>query len=160
MSNNVSLLQALDFPKPIFVEGRVSIADLYKPRRRCGVYVLHFSNDEWYCGQAVDVTRRLVQHTKNHPDIAEIQFKEVATEYLNQVERDCIHHMEAAKYKMRNITFMSVIEGETDFDLIMSVEDQKTWLKMVNRIIPKRANELKMSHQEKGIRVHIRDSVR
>jgi hypothetical protein len=45
-----------------YVQGRTSIADSFKPRRRCGIYVLRFSNEEFYVGQAVDVTIRYAQH--------------------------------------------------------------------------------------------------
>lgn len=125
-------LHSLGFPAPFAVEGRSSIADLYKPNHRCGIYVLGFSNGDWYCGQAVDVTRRYVQHSKNHLDITDVRFKEVEKGRLNEVEQYCIHKMESAKFRMRNITFMSVVEGETDFDLIFSREDQEKWLSCNN----------------------------
>jgi len=51
------MLVAMGFSPWRQVHGRASIADFFKPRRRCGIYVLRFSKEEFYVGQAVDVTR-------------------------------------------------------------------------------------------------------
>lgn len=39
------------FPKWSDVGGRVSVADLFPPSRRCGIYVLGFSNGDRYVGR-------------------------------------------------------------------------------------------------------------
>jgi MOSC domain-containing protein YiiM len=51
------------------VQGRASIADLFPQGKRCGLYILYFLDGEIYAGQALDVTRRYVQHCKVHCDI-------------------------------------------------------------------------------------------
>jgi len=63
-----------DFTQPRHIQGRASIADLFPPGKRCGLYILHFTNGEIYAGQALDVTRRYVQHRKVHSDIERISF--------------------------------------------------------------------------------------
>ena len=52
-----------------YIEKRLTVADLFKPNKRCGIYVLRFCDKSYYVGQAIDVTRRYVQHIKNHTDI-------------------------------------------------------------------------------------------
>jgi hypothetical protein len=48
------LLRELGFKSTYFVQGGYSIADLYKPDERCGIYVLHFANGQYYVGLAVE----------------------------------------------------------------------------------------------------------
>jgi hypothetical protein len=84
-------LSDLGFTETFAIEGRASIADLFKPNKRCGIYVLHTSNGEHYAGQAIDVTRRYVQHLKTHNDIVKISFKRVPQKKLNQEEQKVIH---------------------------------------------------------------------
>ena len=55
-----SILSKYDYPEFQWVSSRPSIADLFKPDKRCGIYILKFSNEFYYVGQAVDVTRRYV----------------------------------------------------------------------------------------------------
>jgi hypothetical protein len=117
------------FPQSHRVWGRASIADLFKPGERCGLYVLHFANGDIYAGQALDVTRRFVQHRKVHADIEEISFKQVPKDRLNDEERALIWSLERGGQRLRNITFTSVPKGESDFDLVMSLEEQNRWLK-------------------------------
>jgi hypothetical protein len=118
-----------DFSLPHHVQGRASIADLFRLGKRCGLYILHFANGEIYAGQALDVTRRYVQHRKVHGDIEEISFRRVAKDRLNDEERALIWALEQSGQRLRNITFTSIPKGESDFDLIMSVEEQDRWLK-------------------------------
>jgi hypothetical protein len=102
---------------------------LFPPGKRCGLYILHFANGEIYAGQALDVTRRYVQHRKVHADIERISFKRVAKHRLNDEERSLIWSLEQSGHRLRNITFTSIPKGESDFDLIMSVEEQDRWLR-------------------------------
>ena len=110
------------------MHGRASIADFFKPRRRCGIYVLRFSNEEFYVGQAVDVTRRYAQHRKTHTDIVQMAFKQVPTSKLDEEERSLIWRLEQAGWPLRNVTFASMPMGESDFDLVMPPEEQERWL--------------------------------
>ena len=68
-------IEKFKFPEFIWVDCRSTVADLFKPEKRCGIYILGFRNNQFYVGQAVDVVRRFVQHTKVHDDIQEISFK-------------------------------------------------------------------------------------
>jgi hypothetical protein len=69
------MLAKMGFSPSRDVQGRASIADLFKPHERCGLYILHFTNGEIYAGQASDVTRRYVQHRTVHNDIEAISFR-------------------------------------------------------------------------------------
>lgn len=123
-----TILTRLGFPPLIIVRGRHSIADILKPGERCGIYVLIFESGEMYCGQAVDATRRFVQHLKNHRDIVAMTFKRVLKEGLDEDEQACIETLEGEGCPLRNVVFTSIPKGESDFDLVMSVEDQDRWL--------------------------------
>jgi hypothetical protein len=123
-----NILTTLNFKKSCSVSDRTSIVDLFSPARRCGIYVLHFENGEVYAGQAVDVTRRFIQHRRKHKDISEISFKPVTLKKINEAERETIWELEKASIPLRNITFTSVLGGETDFDLIMNPKEQERWL--------------------------------
>lgn len=122
------MLNELGFTPPQYVEGRATVADLFKPDERCGVYVLHFSNGEIYAGQAKDVTRRYVQHCRTHGDITQISFKPVSQDRLDEEERSIIHELERRGWSLRNVIFTSIPKGDSDFDLIMSPEEQTRWL--------------------------------
>ena len=128
------LLAELEFSEAIHVEGRASIADLFKPDKRCGIYVLHFGDGAFYVGQAVDVTRRYVQHRKTHTDIEKISFKQVPRTELNDVERSAVWRLERSGWSLRNIALTSVPSGESDFDLIMPEEEQEQWLNDPNYV--------------------------
>ena len=122
------MLEAMGFSPWRQVHRRASIADFFKPRRRCGIYVLRFSNEEFYVGQAVDVTRRYAQHRKTHADIEQMAFKHVPRGKLNEEERSLIWHLEQAGWPLRNVTFASMPKGKSDFDLVMAPEEQERWL--------------------------------
>lgn len=118
-----------DFSQLYCVEGRASIADLFLPGKRCGLYILHFASGEIYAGQALDITRRYIQHRKVHDDIEKLCFKQVAKGKLDEEERALIWTLESNGSRLRNIMFTSIPKGESDFDLIMSAEDQEKWIK-------------------------------
>lgn len=122
------LLSGLGFGAAEYVKGRASIADLFRPGHRCGIYVLHFANGEYYAGQAVDVIRRYCQHRQTHSDIENISFKKIPRKQLNDEECCVIRKLEEANCLLRNIALVSVPLGETDFDLLMAREDQECWL--------------------------------
>jgi len=121
-------LPLLDFPPVRSVHGRASIADIFPAGKRCGIYILHFLNGEVYAGQAIDVTRRYVQHSKTHNDIASISFKQVLKTHLNDEERVAIWELEQRGFHLRNIIFTSIPKGDSDLDLVMSPEEQQKWL--------------------------------
>lgn len=127
-----NLLQKNQFLKFEWVESRLSIADLYKPDRRCGIYVLRFKDEQYYVGQAIDVTRRYVQHKKNHNDIQEIAFKVVRKEKLDEEEHLTVKILESAGAKLRNILLTSYPTGEFDLDLVISKQEQETFIKTID----------------------------
>lgn len=122
------LLQELGFSPSKYVKGRSSIADLFKPDNRCGIYVLHFGNSEFYAGKATDISRRYIQHCIVYKDIERISFRTVAREDLDQVERRVIWELEQNGLLLRNVVFTAILRGETDFDLVMPLDAQAEWL--------------------------------
>jgi len=127
-SRVVEALLELGFGEPRHVHERASIADLFRPGQRCGIYVLHCCDDEYYAGQAVDIVRRYTQHRLTHEDIVWVSFMPVPRERLDSEERRVIWALESAGVRLRNISLVSVPVGETDFDLIMPVDEQKEWI--------------------------------
>jgi hypothetical protein len=122
------MFEDLGFPSAHYVDGRASVADLFRMGERCGLYILQFSNDEFYAGQAVDVVRRYTQHCKVHRDIVAISFRCLERAKLNNAERDLIWTLERAGYPLRNITLTSIPHTDSDFDLIMAPAEQHRWL--------------------------------
>src|SRR5688500_7329255 len=119
------ILRETGFRSAIDIEGRVSIADLFKdPVKRCGVYVLDFSNGDFYVGQAFDVVRRHAQHCRNHQDITAIRFRPTAPDRLDRIEADVIAALESKDHRLRNIALTSVPPVDSDFDLVMSKAQQ------------------------------------
>ncbi len=104
------------------------MADLYKPGRRCGIYVLLFADGDAYVGQSVDVVRRYAQHLRVHHDIEAISFKEVPPAELDATEQELIALTERSGHRLRNIVFSALPPVESDFDLVMSPEEQEDWL--------------------------------
>lgn len=121
------ILKAQGYIGPYQVAGRSSIANLFGPKKRCGIYVLHFANDEHYVGQSVDVVRRYSDHRKNHTDIERISFKVIPEIDLDQEEKNLIAALEH-QFPLRNISLTTFYYGDSDFDQIMSTDEQNKWL--------------------------------
>ena len=112
----------------ISVANRHSIADLFAQNKRCGIYILRFSDGMYYVGQAVDVTRRFTQHKKTHNDIESLAFKQVPKSLLNQEESYFIGELERL-YRLRNISLASLPHIlESELDDLLPLEQQTTWL--------------------------------
>lgn len=116
------------FSEPEPAQGRRSVADLYKPGKRCGVYVLLFRDGSGYVGQSVDVVRRYSQHIRNHEDIEAISFRTTSPEELDLIEQGLVGVFEHGGYKLRNIVFSTLPPITSDFDLIMAEADQTRFL--------------------------------
>lgn len=121
-------LEEYNFPEFVWVYCRPTVADLFKPDKRCGIYVLRFRDNHFYVGQALDVIRRFVQHTKNHDDIQEISFKTFQQKELNTIEQELVKSLERKSIKLRNINLTSIPKGDTDLDLIIPYDQQQVWL--------------------------------
>jgi len=114
----------LGFAVPVHVQGRASIVDLFKPGKRCGIYVLHCSGSEYCAGKAIDVTRRYTQHRANHSDIEWISFREVQKDAHRVEEPKVIGTLEAAGFLLRNIDYTSFPTVATDLDTVVSMDEQ------------------------------------
>ena len=121
-------LANLGFDEATCVKGRASVADLFKRSARYGIYVLHFSRDEYYAGKAIDVTRRYVQHRKVHTDIERISFKCVPESRLKEEEPHIISTLEASGFWLRSIQFTRFPVGASDLDTVIPPEEQDRWL--------------------------------
>ena len=131
MQTTSELLVSLGFPaKPFGVLSRFAIADLVRPGERCGIYVLHFTDGDFYVGQSKDVTKRFVHHRRgySHDDIDSLYFKQVAEPSLDGEEAKIVVKLKAANVKLRNILLGPWKGGEADFDEIMPLEEQERWL--------------------------------
>jgi len=128
MTSPEEILCAAGFSTPHSVVGRASIADLFKRDRRCGIYVLEFSNGELYIGQAVDVSRRYVQHRLTHRDICRLSFVETPREGLASLEREVLESLERSGFPLRNISLASAPVGPSDLDLVITPDDQQRWM--------------------------------
>ena len=103
------------------VEGRKSIAALVNPTAVCGIYVLHFANNQYYIGLAKNVTKRYVQHRQTHSDIQYISFKSVEVENLKRVESADIEFFKT-RLRLRNIDEMEDFIMERDFDKLVDAD--------------------------------------
>jgi predicted GIY-YIG superfamily endonuclease len=117
----------LGFDKYLYAKDRPSLADCFTKDNRCGIYILHFQNGEYYVGLAIDVVNRHAQHRLNHVDIEYISFKAVDKTKLAEVEKVTVYKLENLKKSLRNINLVSIITGDTDLDLIVSSQDQQQW---------------------------------
>ncbi|AZI44331.1 GIY-YIG nuclease family protein [Deinococcus psychrotolerans] len=123
------LLAELGFPAFHDVVGQASVARLYAAGQRCGIYVLGFADGERYVGQALDVTKRYLNHRKTYADLIQLSFKRVSAEALDAEEQRCIHTLEAGGMLLRNFTHMSVVRGSRAFDEVVTPEEQAAWLR-------------------------------
>lgn len=117
------------FDEMLDVKGRLSITDLFpKSKARCGIYLLNFSDNTFYIGQAIDVVKRFSQHRKNHDNIIRFWFQGIKKQKLNETEIRLIYEAEISGLLLTNKTFVSNIIGETDLDQIISIEEQNEWV--------------------------------
>jgi hypothetical protein len=121
-------LASLGFPKSQPASSANFLTQLRLLRKRCGIYVLHFSSGEYYVGKSIDVAERYAQHSKRWIDISRLSFKEVEQYRLDDEERWIIGALEERGYFLRNKEFISVLRGESSFDTIMLPEEQRQWV--------------------------------
>ena len=122
------ILSSLQFSNSYHVNSQQSLRELIGREQRCGIYVLHFASGEFYVGQAIDVTRRFLDHRKNHPDICHLSFKSVTREDLDDSEVEAITRFEREGFLLRNISLTSVVQGERDLDALVPRDRQARWL--------------------------------
>lgn len=99
--------------------GKKSITALFKDTVACGIYFLHFANNEYYIGLARNVARRYLQHRKTHSDIVKISFKPLESAQLKIAESADIEFFKN-KVRLRNIDEMEDLIVERNFDKLVS----------------------------------------
>jgi hypothetical protein len=80
-------------------------------------------------GQAVDVTTRYGQHRQTYSDIVKISFRPFQRDQLNSEERNLVRCLEEQGYKLRNIALTSIPYGPSEFDDVMTRDEQERWLR-------------------------------
>jgi hypothetical protein len=94
---------------------------------RCGIYVLSFTNGEYYVGQANDVTSRFRDHRDTYPDLAELRFWRVPQRDLDAAEQAEIRRLLAAGLPLRNVTGALGRLGACPFDELVTPDEQANW---------------------------------
>jgi hypothetical protein len=105
-----------------------SVAHLFPPAERCGVYILEFANGERYVGQTVNVVGRFGSHRRVHGDIEYLQFRRCPRAGLTALETAMIGRQRDAGYKLRNITHALGPLGDSDLDPVVLRAEQDAWL--------------------------------
>ena len=124
-----SIEAALGFNEIHDVTSMKSIAHMFPPSKpRCGIYFLKFGDGLCYIGQAVDVVRRFAQHRKIYDDIVAIAFFVLPRANLDSVERLLIFKAESQGLRLKNAVHVTSVEGERDLDLVVSNEEQESFL--------------------------------
>jgi hypothetical protein len=117
------------FDDPCEVKGKISIAHLFTENKdRCGIYLLKFSDNTFYIGQAKDVVKRFRQHCMSYDNIVHLWFQPVEKEKLNETEERFIRNAESDGLLLKNIVHVSSIVGESNLDKIISPAEQQEWL--------------------------------
>jgi hypothetical protein len=119
----------LGFKKYIAVHDNLSIRKHFGRTNRCGIYILQFTNNEYYVGKAVDVVRRFAQHRNTYSDIAHVSFKQTGKRELLTIERQTIGILEKAGKKLRNIVDASFFHADSKLDEIVNKKEQEQWFK-------------------------------
>lgn len=120
---------------------RFPVADLQSisaliPSARRGIYVLEFSNGEFYVGQAKNVVTRFAQHrhgNTNHVepwgDIEKLWFMPVSEELsLNTIEYQEIQRFRQEGKILRNRALNLGHEQPSKLNKVIPVEDQQSWV--------------------------------
>ena len=119
----------LGFPEVEPVATLRSIAHIFGvSKNRCGIYLLEFPGEKFYVGQAVDVVRRFAQHRKNYDEIIGFSFIPTPRKLLDEAERGLIRKAEQLNLMILNTVHATNVIGDTDLDLVLSREQQDSWL--------------------------------
>lgn len=85
----------------------ISISDYgfynLKDEKCSGIYILEFSNNEYYIGQAKKIQVRIKQHLKKHNDILNVYFKQTIEDLLLLEENTTIAIFESKGHRIRNL---------------------------------------------------------
>lgn len=128
MSENMNYAK-LGFEPTTPVATLPSIAHLFgSSKNRCGIYLLEFSRNRFYIGQAIDAVRRFSQHRKNYDDIVGFSFLPVRRPLLDETEKDLIFKAEKLGLVILNTVHASNVAGDSDLDMVLSKDEQDAWL--------------------------------
>lgn len=124
------LLQNLGFSTPFDVKNQNSITHFIPERTRCGIYVLHLSDDTYYVGMSKDVTERFRQHRLRYSDITTLSFKRLRQDIslLRSEERQIIHQLDAANIPLLNKVHNTISYSSSPLDLLILPDEQRIWL--------------------------------
>jgi len=86
-----------------------------------GIYILKFSNNEFYIGQSKRIKSRIKEHYKKFFDISSIYFKPAEKRLLLEEESKTIAIFENNKIRIRNLK-------QIEFINIFNAEKQKKWI--------------------------------
>ena len=109
-----------------------TVAPLFAPEERRGIYVLEFANGERYVGQAEDVVSRYNSHrrgsTHHEPwlDVVAIGFLSIPDGDLNGPERETIRE-HRGHFPLRNRTYNFGHWQPSPLDEIINPETQRHW---------------------------------
>lgn len=124
----------LGFPETLPVSSLRSVAHIFgASKNRCGIYLLEFSDEIFYIGQAVDVVRRFGQHRQKYENIIGFSFLPTPRKSLDEVERSLICKAESLKLTIINIVHATNVVGDTDLDLVITREHQEQWNQSHNK---------------------------
>jgi tetratricopeptide (TPR) repeat protein len=96
-----------------------------KDEKVSGIYILEFSNNEYYVGQAKKVQVRIKQHLKKHNDIVNIYFKPTIENLLLSEENTTIAFFESKELRIRNLK-------QIDFLNVFNEIHQEKWVSDLN----------------------------
>ncbi|MCT2288686.1 GIY-YIG nuclease family protein [Corynebacterium sanguinis] len=111
-----------------------SVAALFPPHQRRGIYVLEFSNGEQYVGQALNVVARFTTHrhgSRHHEpwdDAVAIQFAPIESEPLAPIEFEHIERLRSQGIVLRNKMGNLGHAQPSGLDQHVSVEEQEHWV--------------------------------
>lgn len=107
-----------------------SLAAQVATEERCGIYVLAFSDSQWYVGQSVDLVRRLGEHRKAHGDVVRIYFKSLERSDLDREEARLVAALEDSwGWPIRNIRLSSLPKGELELLDLVPRSTLDNWIK-------------------------------
>jgi hypothetical protein len=115
--------------KRLQVAGVQSVARLLPTARsRCGIYVLSFSNGEYYVGRTVNFMNRFQAHRRNHGDITEVFFYRKAKRDLVRDEYAATNAMQVAGLLLRGagVDVGGNLQGSSVFDEMSNCATSKS----------------------------------
>lgn len=95
----------------------------------CGIYVLEFSDGEFYVGKTVNLLGRIADHRRRWPDeITAIRFTPVPRRELDRSEQDVIGRLVDQGESLRNIDLVTLPLRSEALDLVVDHAVQESWL--------------------------------